>query len=171
MKICTKCHLELPETSFNKSRRNKSGLRAECRECQRIQYVEYRGEITRNFGGSRYIRKVIDGRYMSIHRIIAEQKIGRPLELYEVVHHINGDKKDNRPENLEVMTVSEHSRMENIGRKHTEEWCRRHSEQLKGRQTRFGYVTSEETKHKLSISVKAARANKFWSSRKSTRDS
>lgn len=43
------------------------------------------------------------------HRVIMEKHIGRKLNRFEVVHHINGDKSDNRIENLEVMLLSEHT--------------------------------------------------------------
>jgi len=38
-----------------------------------------------------------------------EQHLGRKLGRYEIVHHINGDPQDNRLENLQVMSLSEHS--------------------------------------------------------------
>lgn len=49
--------------------------------------------------------------YVAEHRLVAEKTIGRFLRDDEVVHHINENKLDNTPENLLVLTQSEHIRL------------------------------------------------------------
>lgn len=44
------------------------------------------------------------------HRVVMEHKLGRKLESWEHVHHINEDGLDNDPNNLELVTNSEHKR-------------------------------------------------------------
>ena len=59
--------------------------------------------------------------YVLEHRLTVEQKLGRLLEPGEVVHHRNGDRQDNRPENLEAFqTNAQHLRHELTG--HCPNW-------------------------------------------------
>ena len=65
------------------------------------------GDTQRAMGdaNSTHYRKV-GGRHE--HRIVAEKKYGRELTYDDVVHHVDGDKRNNHPNNLVVMTRAEH---------------------------------------------------------------
>ena len=54
----------------------------------------------------------IDGKTETEHRSLLEKRLGRRLDdRFEVTHHKNGNKSDNRVENLEIMSRSEHAKL------------------------------------------------------------
>lgn len=77
-------------------------------------HASWKGGTTKHDAG--YVRRKSPGHhraekhtsYVFDHILVAEKKIGRKLKRDECVHHINGIKDDNRQENIEVMTKSEH---------------------------------------------------------------
>jgi len=80
-----------------------------------------KGVITRegihNWKGGTYIASgylmvMIDtNKYIREHRLVMSNFLGRPLRKDEHIHHINGDKLDNRIENLQLVSSSEHGKI------------------------------------------------------------
>jgi hypothetical protein len=55
--------------------------------------------------------------YVLEHRLVMESVLGRYLRSDEHVHHINADRTDNRKENLEILSPSEHGARHSAERK------------------------------------------------------
>jgi endogenous inhibitor of DNA gyrase (YacG/DUF329 family) len=84
--------------------------------------------------------KAMNGGWVFEHRLVAEQHLGRTLEPDEHVHHVNGDKLDNRLENLVVMNGLEHLALS--GTEHRESLKRIQTELAEYRK-RFGPLTDK----------------------------
>jgi len=79
------------------------------RQCDMLFHRQFCGKIFDYNGYDVFIGD--DGREVFVHRFIMEQILERKLEKWEDVHHKDGNKKNNHPDNLEVLSKSEHTKL------------------------------------------------------------
>jgi ribosomal protein S27E len=110
--ICEECGAEY---TFYRSHPSNPKTRKYCDGCARAK-VSSGGSNKKTadtyIDSSGYVYMRIEGKneygtsnYVSQHRYVMGQKLGRPVRRGESVHHINGNRSDNRPENLELWVV------------------------------------------------------------------
>lgn len=108
------------------------------RSCSLKDHPPDQKKIKRNYGidhpmwkGGKVLRKdgyillEVHGQRFFEHRYIMEQFLGRKLKSTESIHHINGDKADNRIENLKLFSGGEREHhLFEIANKNTKATCR-----------------------------------------------
>lgn len=80
----------------------------------------HRKEGDTNTTPNGYVMVKRDGKWTQQHRLVVEKKLGRKLLPNERVHHINGIRDDNRPENLELWLVKGNSKKDPAGQRQSD---------------------------------------------------
>lgn len=90
---------------------NKHGFEQENRIAKKARSGSWKGGRIVQAAGYIKVRIYLDdkfynmtdaGGYVMEHRYVMAQHLNRPLEKYETVHHIDGDKSNNKIENLQL---------------------------------------------------------------------
>lgn len=101
LRTCDRCGREdtVEYRSVYGSRHKRGKDQDYCRKCTNL-IANANRKAPRPYSSNGYLYIQKGGKQVPVHKLLVEENIGRELEPYEVVHHVDGNKKNNRLENL-----------------------------------------------------------------------
>ena len=117
------------------------------------------GNVGINKAGYHIITSTKEGNLKKrVHRLIWEDWYGKPVPKGYVIHHINGDKTDNRIQNLQCVSNGNHIRFHHKGKK-----CKPFTEEHKRKlgESKRGKPLSEDHKQKIAEGNKGIHLLKY----------
>ena len=120
--VCPDCKRE---RLVSKDKLNRKGFTGRCQVCngfskRREGHPQWKGGVTKRGDGYVEVLLEVDSPFYSMvhrathrvmeHRLVLAQHLGRCLSKEEIVHHLNGDRADNRRENLCLTNSKQHDR-------------------------------------------------------------
>jgi len=125
-KHCASCSQKGERAHLYGKHRSKESRIKQGLSIRGSHHHNWKGGKYKNCGGyvliymPEYPRSDKDG-YVLEHRLVIEQSIGRYLSRWELVHHLNETRDDNRLENLFVCTIPEHLKLHKTMRRKRKE--------------------------------------------------
>jgi len=120
-KICQRCNITMtgrPHKHFTWSEARKNSIRGD-------RNPKWKGGRTKCLGyifihlqpDDFFYSMTKDNGYVREHRLVVAKALGRCLQSWEIVHHRNGVRDDNRIENLQIELVNNHNQITILVRK------------------------------------------------------